>query len=344
MLAWTPGGLPAGFAGAAAKLAGVDHVVAVVSGTAWLTRSFRADGSIADRPPAGLAIPVEVAGADLAAYAPFLAPPDRALLPLLDRGRGALGSTSAAIRHLGAGSALQFGGRTVAVAGMLPDAAIGANEVFVSLETARMLGIAKERYLLIDPASGTSRARLTAMIRALLPAGTPIRIRGPGETPYFRQGDAVLPPVRIKQLFGEFAARPLAGGLIQIDPAWVGGHIVGANVPILGPVRCNRGLIPQLRGALGEIAAGGLSALVHRGSYGGCFSPRFINENPTAGISHHAWGVAIDLNVSTNPFGRTPHQDRRLVAIFERWGFTWGGRWLVPDGMHFEFVRFAPGS
>jgi D-alanyl-D-alanine carboxypeptidase len=26
--------------------------------------------------------------------------------------------------------------------------------------------------------------------------------------------------------------------------------------------------------------------------------------------------------------------------VFERWGFTWGGRWLVPDGMHFEFLRF----
>jgi hypothetical protein len=23
----------------------------------------------------------------------------------------------------------------------------------------------------------------------------------------------------------------------------------------------------------------------------------------------------------------------------ERWGFTWGGRWLVPDPAHFEWVR-----
>ena len=28
------------------------------------------------------------------------------------------------------------------------------------------------------------------------------------------------------------------------------------------------------------------------------------------------------------------------MKILEDWGFTWGGRWLVPDGMHFEFVRF----
>jgi len=23
----------------------------------------------------------------------------------------------------------------------------------------------------------------------------------------------------------------------------------------------------------------------------------------------------------------------------ERWGFTWGGRWLVPDPAHFEYLR-----
>jgi hypothetical protein len=34
--------------------------------------------------------------------------------------------------------------------------------------------------------------------------------------------------------------------------------------------------------------------------------------------------------------------DPRVVEIFERWGFEWGGRWLVPDPMHFEFVRFVP--
>jgi D-alanyl-D-alanine carboxypeptidase len=30
------------------------------------------------------------------------------------------------------------------------------------------------------------------------------------------------------------------------------------------------------------------------------------------------------------------------VAIFERWGFTWGGRWLVLDGMHFELLSQRP--
>jgi hypothetical protein len=32
------------------------------------------------------------------------------------------------------------------------------------------------------------------------------------------------------------------------------------------------------------------------------------------------------------------------VEIFDRWGFTWGGSWLVPDGMHFEFRNFPTGG
>ena len=52
-------------------------------------------------------------------------------------------------------------------------------------------------------------------------------------------------------------------------------------------------------------------------------------------------GSTFQQSTGSNPFGGTPHQDPRLVRIFERWGFTWGGHWLVPDGMHFEFVRFA---
>jgi hypothetical protein len=344
LLAWTPGGLPAGFGTAVARLRGVDHVVSVVSGTAWLTRSYSSEGDPVDRPPAGLAIPLEVAAANLRDYAPFLPPGDRALLPNLAGGQAALGATSARLRRAGPGGVLMFGDRRLRIAGILPDAAIGAHEVFLSRAAAATIGVTRDRYLLIDPSPGASRERIAARIRALLPAGLPVRIRGPGETPYFRQGDAVLPPVRLKELFGEFAARPIAGGYLQTDPAWVRRHIVTASVPLLGRVTCNRAIIPQVRGALAEIQRSGLGAIIDPGDFGGCYSSRFLNRNPESGVSHHAWGVAIDVNASANPFGRTPRQDPRVARIFERWGFTWGGNWLVPDGMHFEFVRFAAGA
>jgi hypothetical protein len=230
------------------------------------------------------------------------------------------------------------------VAGVVPDAAIGANEAFVSMRTADRLGLRTERYVLVDPKPGTARGRLAVRIRDLLSGDVSLRIRGPGETPYFRQGDAVLPQVRMKQLFGEFAARPEPGGYLAIDPGWTSQHIVTTRLPLLGEVRCNRAIVPQLRGALSEIEASGLGHLVNPRQFGGCFSPRFVNRIPNAGLSHHAWGTAVDINVAANPFGRPPTQDRRLVAIFERWGFTWGGRFLIPDGMHFDFIRFASGS
>ena len=51
---------------------------------------------------------------------------------------------------------------------------------------------------------------------------------------------------------------------------------------------------------------------------------------------------AVDLNASRNPFRGRSHQDRRLVRIMEKHGFTWGGRWPTrPDPMHFEY-RGAP--
>lgn len=340
LLAWVPGGLPDGLGAGVAKLPRVDHVVSVLSGTAWLTRSTDPNGTIVDRPPARLAIPLEVAGADPDHYAPFLSPADRRFLPALAAGGALLGTTSAELRGLGPGSTLVFGPRRVRVAGVVSDAAIGAHEVLVSRRVARSLRVQRDRYLLIDPAPGAPRKRLTRWIRSLLPPGDLLRVRGPGETPFFRQGDAVLAPVKLKMLFGEFAAREVAGGFLDIDRGWVRTHIAVSRVPILGRVQCNRALIPQLREALAEVEREGLAKFIDRKDYAGCYSGRFLNRNPEAGISHHAWGIALDINVSTNQFGQSPHQDRRVIAIFRKWGFTWGGRWLLPDGMHFEFVSF----
>jgi hypothetical protein len=58
----------------------------------------------------------------------------------------------------------------------------------------------------------------------------------------------------------------------------------------------------------------------------------------SATLSRHSWGAAIDINPSTNAFGATPTMDEDIVEIFRRNGFAWGGTWLVPDGMHFEYV------
>jgi hypothetical protein len=124
-----------------------------------------------------------------------------------------------------------------------------------------------------------------------------------------------------------------AGG-VHPDPAWVRTHITTQTVPILGPVTCNKHLMPQLRGALNEIQRAGLAATIHPEQYAGCYYPRFIAGTTT--LSNHTFGLALDLNVPGNQRGTSGEIDRTVVAIFKRWGFAWGGDWSYTDPMHFE--------
>jgi hypothetical protein len=342
VLTWASGSLPSGFAGAVAALPGVRHVVSVFGGTVWMTRSIGADGATVDRPSSPFAIPIDLAAADPTAYAPFVPAAQGWMTKALAAGSAVLGSTSATLRHLGEQGALAFGSRDVAVAGVVPDQTVGAAEVFVSARTARTLGVTIPRWLLIQPQSDTPFDRLETAIRDAAPAGTPLVVRAYGQTPYLRYGDAVLAPALEKSAAGEFAAYPEPSGSIVVDPTWVKANIETAAVPILGRVTCNRVLFPMLRAALAQVVQEGLSNLVDPNDYAGCYVPRFIGRTSDRPLSHHAWGTALDINVSHNPMGGTPHQDPRLVAIFEQHGFTWGGRWVVPDGMHFELHQVPP--
>lgn len=138
---------------------------------------------------------------------------------------------------------------------------------------------------------------------------------------------------------GSMSFRILKDGFIDPDPAWEAANIVRGEVPILGTVTCHRLLYPQLYRAMEEIVEQGLAHLVDPSEYGGCYVPRFIDRNPDKPLSMHAFGLAFDINVSTNHLGTRGDQDPRIVEIIETWGFEWGGRWERPDPMHFELVR-----
>jgi peptidoglycan LD-endopeptidase CwlK len=75
-----------------------------------------------------------------------------------------------------------------------------------------------------------------------------------------------------------------------------------------------------------------------------------FNWRPIAGtnlLSAHAFGIAIDINVDyadywhwTAENGLIPYRNRiphRIIEIFERHGFIWGGKWYHYDTMHFEY-------
>ncbi|HEX2024787.1 MAG TPA: M15 family metallopeptidase [Actinomycetota bacterium] len=336
LLAWTPGGLPSGYVGQVRDLRAVRAAVAVNSGVAWLDAWEDADGRT-HRPRRGFRIPIEVASVHPATYARFLPPGDRERLT--GAGTVLVGRTFADAHDVDAGSTLRFGGVTLHVDGVIDDELVGAHEVVVSDDMGPGLGITRPRYMLVAPRTGTA-ARVEGVLRRLVPPGIRVRVRAPGETPVFRHGDAVLAPVRVKEVFGEFAARQLDGGLLEPDPAWVKANIRTGRVPILGPIRCHRLVIPLIRAALEDLVRRGLGHLVDPADYGGCYFPRYIARNPASSISNHSWGIAIDVNVSQGLPGRQPTIDRRVVQAFEAQGFKWGGEFLIPDGTHFEFIRF----
>jgi D-alanyl-D-alanine carboxypeptidase len=79
---------------------------------------------------------------------------------------------------------------------------------------------------------------------------------------------------------------------------------------------------------------------------GGTYVCRHVAD--TGQTSMHGWGAAIDLNPALSDYwlwhqaaGDVPVYVNRLppeiVAIFERHGFIWGGRWAHFDTMHFEY-------
>jgi hypothetical protein len=345
-LAWVPRGLPDSFAERVRRLPMVGRITVVAEDNVWLSRSWSAAGELVDHPAWPYRIPLDVAAVDPASFAPFLPPADRSSLAAIENGEGILGSTSASVRGLGPGALFDFGrGEHIRIAAVLPDELVGAAELLVSQETGRRIGVTRDRYLLVQPTDGrrlTSRS-LRKATQPLVPRDLGVfgrvQVRAPGETPYFRAGDAVLPPVLLKALFGEFAARELEGqpGYIEVEPGWRRTHLVTTRIPLLGQATCHRGIVPQLRGAMQELRSAGLGRLIKTSN--GCFVPRFISRDPTAMLSHHTWGIAFDMNLAGNYYGVPPHQDPRLVDTLERWGFLWGGTFVVPDGNHFEYHR-----
>ncbi|MFY9587997.1 MAG: M15 family metallopeptidase [Actinomycetota bacterium] len=151
-----------------------------------------------------------------------------------------------------------------------------------------------------------------------------------GKTPKFMMGRGV------SRLFGSFSYIVHPDGRISASPRWARTYIRSRKVAILGTVTCHKLMLPQLARAMREIELNHLGGLIDRRQYGGCYVARTILWDPSNPPSMHAWGLAIDLNVSTNRYGARPTMDPRIVAIFEKWGFNWGGRWKTPDGMHFE--------
>ncbi len=130
------------------------------------------------------------------------------------------------------------------------------------------------------------------------------------------------------------------------DPKWEARFMARATLPFPIPldwdpsksangIRCHKLIAPLLEAVFADVLAKGLRSSVK--TYGGGYVWR-MKRNATK-PSTHSWGIAIDLNARTNPMGAAGDMDPGLVALFEGYGFVWGGRWSgrSKDPMHFQY-------
>lgn len=334
LMAWTSGGLPADFGERVDSIGAVEYSSVVLGDQASMVRSRRSGGAVVDEPTTGWMIPLDTLAVRPDTYSRFIGAPDAAAVAGLEPGEALLTRTSMDLRDLDVGSVIELSTGPVFVAGVIDDHSGAGAELIVHADDADRLGVSTPRHVLVSFAPDARREVTAAM--APLAGNKSIRFRTPAETTWLRYGDAVAPQVLLKQRFGEFAFRDLAGRSVEIDPAWVEQNVVSADVPLLGTVRCHRLMIEPLSAALGALEEANLAHLVDPGGFAGCWSPRRIGENLP--LSRHAWGVAVDLNIGANPRGSFSTQDPRLIEAMRSVGLENGGRWLVPDPGHYEIA------
>jgi hypothetical protein len=302
-------------------------------------------------PPSGFAYPMGVTGLPLDAVGSTMG---RDVSALLASDALIMGETSAGLRGARVGDSARLVGATGAVVvfrvtGILPDARIGGAEILMSTAAADRLGITElRRVLLWNP---SSRAAIDAAFVDNALVSTSIRIRRSWDPP---DPDDTLGMARTKAVLGEFAYRVNANGSISQDAAWLAANLppgrvlISISIPVLA--RCHNVVEPLLRQALDEIAAQGLSStidVVNANTFGGCHQARFNRLTPDSSLgflSRHSWGMAFDTNTVGSCQGCAPPDFAtlpggcRAVQIFRKYGFAWGGNFLTPDGMHFEYV------
>lgn len=173
-------------------------------------------------------------------------------------------------------------------------------------------------------------------LRAITGSATSVQILGPDLDTSVAQ-TAVLTGGSVAAAVGSFTYTVAGGGRVIPEASWVRANIRTETLPVVGTVRCHKVMLDQLRLVMLEIQRQGLSKSIY--DYGGCYVPRYIAGSST--LSFHSFGTAIDLNVQDNLRGGPGKMDRRVVAIFKRFGFGWGGDWAYTDPMHFELVRLV---
>jgi peptidoglycan hydrolase-like protein with peptidoglycan-binding domain len=180
-------------------------------------------------------------------------------------------------------------------------------------------------------------------------------LRGLGDT---ERPPPNVPPAlsddEVDELFGPmlWTPAPTASepGAIRITNNWQKVCLRMVEIPQLrgipgAPASCKVPLhvlvVEQTRALWAAWEKAGLLPLVL--SWAGSWNPRLVRGGST--LSRHAYAVSFDINAAQNPMGKAPAPRGakgsvvELVPLAVEHGFTWGGAWDRPDGMHVESFK-----
>ena len=108
-------------------------------------------------------------------------------------------------------------------------------------------------------------------------------------------------------------------------------------VPLPAKIYMNHDMMQHFENALIDVCNNGFADQIKE--WGGCFMVRMQRGSNVPSI--HSWGVAFDINVSTNQMGTVGDMSPELVKCFTDNGFDWGGNFKGSriDPMHYQIAE-----
>ncbi len=291
----------------------------------------------------------------------------RAIAGTVGPGFLVMGKTTADMRGAKAGDQVELISASGAIATfwigrVVPDDEIGGTEILMTTDVATALGITTNTRVLIF--GNFDRQILDYLLTVVGLLGNPrVQVWHSWDAP---TADGVMSLLQTKQVMGEFDlyyAGLVSGSVwVERNEGWSQTNLpaVRYEYPTGIVARCHNVIHSDLVAALAEVA--GLATLypelvninpnpasqstgldiANTNSSGGCATPhtaRLSRTGISTGIvSRHSWGMALDTSTAANCQGCIPVMDCRIVRIFRKHNFAWGGSFLTPDGMHFEWV------
>jgi subtilisin family serine protease len=136
----------------------------------------------------------------------------------------------------------------------------------------------------------------------------------------------------------------------QFEMAWLGGIEMLSSFPALagtsatGSLRVLGAIRPIVEELFSAVAGLGWNDLVFQVGGSTCFrgmrshdADAGARSSAARRLSSHGYGLAVDVNTFENRRGSSGAIDPGVVAIFEAFGFRWGGFRPVQDPAHFEY-------